>query len=141
MRNLRKYLMLAVGAVFSAALAVSPALAQEHMTVDVPFNFVLGKATLQSGHYRIERPGASFASFVDSERKANFVILLPGGDVRSLNGQPYLVFTRYGQKTFLNKVVFSSNEVYDLPVSSKEKELRAQVGSGEELAVLIQPVL
>jgi hypothetical protein len=141
MRSLKKSVMLAVAAVFGAALAVGTAHAQDHIGVDVPFSFVLGKTTLQAGHYRIERTGAaSFASFIDAERKAKFIMLLPGSDARGHNGNPYLVFTRYGQETFLNKVVFSNYEVYDLPVTSKQKELRAQLGSGEELAVLIQPV-
>ena len=141
MRSFKKSVLLVVGTLFGAVLAVGTAHAREHMTINVPFNFVLGKTTLQSGHYRIERSGASsFASFIDAQRNAKFALLLPGGDARSLNGNPYLVFTRYGQETFLNKVVFSSNEVYDLPVSSKEKELRVQLGPGEELAVLIQPV-
>jgi hypothetical protein len=140
MRSLKKSVMLVVGAVFGAALVVGTAHAQDHIAVNVPFNFVLGKATLQSGHYRIARSGTSFASFIDVDRKAKFIMLLPGGDVRNHNGNPYLVFTRYGQETFLNKVVFSATESYDLPLTSKQKELRAQLGSGEELAVLIQPV-
>jgi hypothetical protein len=140
MRSLKKSVMLVVGAVFGAALAVGTAHAQNHMAVNVPFNFVLGKTTLQSGHYQIERNGTSFASIIDGERKAKFAMLLPGGDARNHNGNPYLVFTRYGQETFLNKVVFSATESYDLPLTSKQKELRAQLGSGEELAVLIQPV-
>ena len=140
MQSLKKSLMLVMLAVFSAALAVGTAHAQERMAVNVPFSFVLGKATLQSGQYRIERSGASFASFIDGDRKGSFAMLLPGDDAHRGNSKPYLVFTRYGQETFLNKVVFSTTEVYDLPVTSKEKELRAQLGSGEELAVLIQPV-
>ena len=139
MQSLRKFVMFAMMALFGAGLAAGTAHAQDGKAVDVPFDFVLGKATLQSGHYRIGKSGASFASFIDSERSAKLIMLLPGGDAHSRNGNPYLVFTRYGQETFLNKVVFSSSESYDLPVTSKEKELRAQLGSGEELAVLIQP--
>ena len=46
MKSLNKPVMLAMFAVFGAALAVGTAHAQEHMAVDVPFNFVLGKVTL-----------------------------------------------------------------------------------------------
>jgi hypothetical protein len=140
MQSLKKSVMLVMLAVFGVALAVGTAHAQRGLVVDVPFDFVVGKATLQSGHYRIARSGASFASFVDTKRNAKFAMLLPSGDVRSRNGNPYLVFTRYGQDTFLNKVVFSTNEVYDVPVSNREKEMKAQLGSGVEVAVLIQPV-
>lgn len=137
MQSLKK--MFALVAVFGAALAVAPAHAQSGMSVDVPFDFALGKTTLQSGHYRVAKSGLSFASFVDAKRKAQFALLLPGDDARSHGAKPYLVFTRYAGETFLSKVVFSSNEVYDLPVSSKEKEIKAQLGSGQEVAVLIQP--
>jgi len=140
MQNLKKSVMLGLVAVFGAALAIAPAHAQSRVAADIPFNFVLGKTTMQAGQYRIARSGASFVAVSAVEGKTRFAMLLPGGDSHSQNGQPYLVFTRYGQETFLSKVVFSENEVYDVPVSSREKEMRAHLTSGEQLAVLIQPV-
>jgi len=140
MQNLKKSVMLAMISVFGVALAASQAHAQNGLAVDVPFDFVLGKSTLQSGQYRIARSGAAFVSFVDAKRNTKFAMLLPGGDVPNRNNQPYLVFTRYGQEAFLNKVVFSPGEVYELPLSGREKEMRAQLRSGDEVAVLIQPV-
>lgn len=131
--------MLAMVAAFGAVLAVAPAHAQSSLAVDVPFDFVLGKTALKSGSYRVVRNGA-FAAVVDADRNSRFTLLLPSTDVPVRNNLPYLVFTRYGQESFLNKVVFSSGQVYDLPVSARQKEMKAQLGSGNELAVLVQPV-
>ena len=139
MQSLKKFVMLAMVALFGA-LAVAPAHAQSSLTVNVPFDFVLGKTTFKSGSYRVARNGTSFAAFVDADRHAKYAMLLPGDDAPVRNGQPYLVFTRYGQESFLDKVVFSSDEVYDLPVSNREKEMKAQLTSGNEMAVLILPL-
>ena len=132
-------MMFAMLAVLGAALAVAPAHAQNGLSVNVPFNFVVGKTTLRSGRYKVTQGGASFASFIGANGTSEFAMLFPGGDAHSRTGQPYLVFTRYGGESFLNKVVFSSSEVYDLPLSNREKELRAQLISGDEVAVLIEP--
>jgi len=55
----------------------------------------------------------------------------------SHNGAPYLVFTRYGTETFLSRIVFSTDRTFDLPRSSREKELAARLNSNERVAVSI----
>lgn len=140
MQNLKKFVLFVLMAVFVAALAIAPAHAQSgRLSVNVPFDFVLGKATLKAGTYRIETQG-SFVSFSDADRKTTYALLLPGGGVSDRNGEPYVVFTRYGTESFLNKVVFSADNSYDLPRSSQEKEIMAHLTSGEQVAVLIQPL-
>jgi len=140
MQSLKKFVLFAGMAAIGAALAVAPAQAQSGVSAKIPFNFVLGKTTLQAGQYRIAKSGESFVAVSGANGTTQFAMRLPGSHVRTSDGQPRLVFTRYGEESFLSKLVFSENEVYDLPVSGREKEMRAHLGSGEQLAVLIQPV-
>ena len=55
MQEIKKMLFIAVMAVIAAA-AVAPAHAQgeKRMSVNVPFDFVLGKTTLRNGQYKVE---------------------------------------------------------------------------------------
>ena len=47
------------------------------------------------------------------------------------------MFTRYGNESFLNKIVFSSDQSYAVPRSNREKEIIARGVSGEEIAMLM----
>lgn len=139
MQSLKKFALFVLAAVFSAALAIGPAQAQDaRISVNIPFDFVLGKATLKAGTYRVETQG-TFLSIAGAEGRTSYTLLLAGGNVASRNGEPYLVFTRYGTESFLSRVVFSAHDNYDLPRSSKEKEIMAHLPSGEQVAVLIEP--
>jgi len=130
--------MFVLAAGLAAALTVAPAHAQSGVSADVPFNFALGKTTLDAGHYRVEKSGASFLTLTGASGKTQFTMRLPGGHFSKGDGQPYLVFTRYGEQAFLSKVVFSAKEVYDLPLSSREKEMKAHLLTGEQVALLVE---
>jgi hypothetical protein len=137
MQHLRKYVLFAFMAVFVASLAIAPAHAQGRLAANVPFDFVLGQTTMKADSYRIETQG-SFVALVGAEGRARYSMYLPGSDAADHhNGAPYLVFTRYGTETFLSRIVFSTNRTYDLPRSSKEKELAERLNSGEQIAVAI----
>ncbi|MGH9494829.1 MAG: hypothetical protein ACRD3B_07525 [Candidatus Sulfotelmatobacter sp.] len=130
---------MAVLAVIAMA-GVAPAHAQEgRMSVNVPFDFVLGKTTLRSGQYHVERQPSGVVVFTNLDSSMRrFAVLTPGGEAVK-HSEPYLVFNRYGHDTFLSRVVFSVQDNYDLPKTDREKELIANVGSSLDLAVLIQP--
>ena len=137
MQNLRKYVLFAFMAVFVASIATAPAHAQSRLEANVPFDFVLGKTTMKADTYRIERQG-SFVAVVDAEGRARYSMYISSSDAADhYKGAPYLVFTRYGAETFLNKIVFSTDHAYDLPRSSKEKELAARFNSDQQIAVAI----
>jgi len=137
MQNLKKYVLLVLMAVFVSSLAIAPASAQTGLVANIPFDFVLGKTTLKAGSYRVAPQGGFVA--VSGERQTTYVLLLPGEHASDHNGQPYLIFTRYGSETFLNKVVFAADNTCNLPRSSREKELATHQTSGEQLAVLLGP--
>ena len=137
MQNLRKYVLFVFMAVFVASLAIAPAHAQSRLEANVPFDFVLGQTTMKANSYRIVNEG-SFLAVVDEEGKAYYSMYVSGSDADDHhNGAPYLIFTRYGTETFLNKIVFSTDHAYDLPRSSKEKELAARLNSVQPIAVAI----
>jgi hypothetical protein len=137
MQNLKKYVLFAFMAVFVASLAIAPAHAQSHLEANVPFDFVLGQTAMKADSYRIASDG-SFVAFVDAHGRARYSMYVPGSDADdSHNGAPYLVFTRYGTETFLSRIVFSTNHTYDLPRSSREKELAARLKSNEQIAVSV----
>ena len=142
MQGAKKFLLGVVVAI-SAAAAVAPAHAQDNnrMSVNVPFEFVLNKSTLRSGQYKVEELSNGVVAFSDaSGYLRRFAVTTPGGQVtNNHNGDPFLVFTRYGNVAFLSKVVFSDDNSYDLPKSNREKELIANLGSGQEVAMVIQP--
>ena len=139
MNNLKKHVLFLLMAVLGTTLAIAPVHAQTaRASANIPFDFVVGKTTLQAGSYRIEQQG-SFVLLASAEGRKTYALLQPGSKVASRDGQPYLVFTRYGKDSFLNKIVFSIDNHYDLPRSAKEREIMAKLASGDQVAVLIQP--
>jgi hypothetical protein len=139
MQNLKKSVLFVLMAVFVVSLAIVPAHAQG-MEANVSFDFVVGQTTMKADSYRIETQGAFMALVNVQDGRASYALLSPGDDAANHNGQPYLVFTRYGTESFLSKVVFSADKTYNLLRSSREKEMIAHARSGEEVAVLIQPL-
>lgn len=139
MNSLKKSVLFVLSAVFVASLSLVPAHAQG-ISADVPFTFTLGKATMPAGSYRVERSGSFFVLSSLADGTTKYELLVPGGQAQEREGKPYLVFNRYGSETFLTRVVFSSTENYNLPRTSREKEIMARLSSGDEVAVLIQPL-
>jgi len=137
MQNLKKSVLLVLMTVFVASLAIVPAHAQG-IEATVPFDFVLGKTTLKADNYRIQMQG-SFVALAGEQGGASYALLVPGTDAANHNGQPYLVFTRYGTESFLSRIVFSADSIYNLPRSVREKEMMAHLPAGEQVGVLIQP--
>lgn len=139
MQSLKQYVLFALMAVFVASFAIVPAHAQSaRISANIPFDFSLGKSNLTAGTYSIETQGALVA-FSMRGGDTKYALLRQPSDAVSHDGQPYLIFIRYGTESFLSKVVFSDDQAYDLPLSSREKELATHGMSGEQIAVLIQP--
>jgi len=141
MKSLKKNVVLLLGAVLGAMLVNVPAHAQgDRVAANVPFDFAVGKFEFKAGSYRIQRlSGTPFVSLTDADGKTRYTMLTPGGKVANRNGQPYLVFTRYGSESFLSKIVFSVDNNYQLPQSNREKEVMSKLVPGEQTVVPIQP--
>ena len=93
------------------------ALDTDAVVVSVPFEFVVGGATLPAGNYRVSRvnPGVNRELSISGYNKGN-AFLLPwvfdGGPVNS----PTLSFEHVGGKYFLSRIKTPSG-VYTMPAS------------------------
>jgi hypothetical protein len=140
MKKLNKVALLMLAAVFGAALAIAPAQAQStRVSVDIPFDFEVGKATMKAGTYRVEKQG-SFVSLTNANGQTGYAMLLPG-DGAVKHNEAYLVFTRFEGVSFLHRIVFSVDNNYELPRSNRQKELMSKTTSGQQVALAIRPVL
>ena len=141
MQRVKKFVFSAVMAVIAAA-AVMPAHAQDNnrMSVNVPFDFVVGKSTLRGGQYNVEKlpTGVLVFSTLDGHFR-RYALLGPGEKADDRNGGRYLVFTRYGHEAFLSKIIFSPKDGYDLPRTGREKEIIASVAPSHDVAMVTQP--
>jgi hypothetical protein len=138
MQNLKKYGLFLLMAVFVAAVAIAPAQAQgARLAADVPFDFAVGSAHFQAGSYTIKTEGGigTFVAFSKDGGQGIYSLLYQASKSALHNGQPYLVFNRYGTESFLTKIVFDEDHSYNLPRSSREKEILARRTSDEEMEV------
>ena len=138
MQNLKKFALFLLLTVFVTSLGIAPAHAQSRLKADIPFDFELGKTTLKAGTYGVAVDG-QFVILRGPDGKTVNALLLPGRADHHHKDEAYLIFTRYGQESFLNTIAFSVDQTYGLPRSNREKEMMAHIQSGEQLAVLIQP--
>jgi hypothetical protein len=140
MKSQKKVGLFVLMAVLGAMIAIVPAHAQSdsRVSVNVPFDFVAGNSALKAGAYRIETMESGVLILSSDGGRKRFALVVTDGNAASRNGEPYLVFARYGNEAFLDKVVFSTESRYDLLSGNRERELNANAGSGEADAVVIQ---
>jgi hypothetical protein len=141
MQSLMKFTFVLLIAVFGAAL-VTPAHAQNsnRVVVDIPFDFSVGNTLLKAGNYKVEELQSGILVFDGNDGRDHQFALSVGNEAANQGDQPKLVFVRYGDETFLNKVFLSRGDDYrELLPSSREKKLIQKRTSGEELSLLIQP--
>jgi|SRR5579864_5002278 len=136
MQSRKKSVLFLLAAVVVSAVAIAPAHAQgSRASFNVPFDFVIGQTKMEAGTYRIGTQG-NFVAMVSGAGKTSYSVLMAAGSAATHEGQPYLRFTRYGRESFLNTIVFSEGSSFDLPRSSREKEIMARVTSGQQVDVL-----
>jgi hypothetical protein len=108
----------------AAFLALSLGAQEAVVRADVPFDFVVGSATLAAGQYTI-RTGPVGVQFAGNE---TYFLLSNPPDSQMRSDQPKLVFHRYGDQYFLSSISTGSDG-RDLPVSRRERELTKAAGS------------
>jgi hypothetical protein len=125
MQSLKKSMLLAFMTVFVASLAIVPAHAQTaRVAADVPFDFAVGSQLMKAGSYHIETQGTGlFLAFSPIGGRTTYALPHQGSGVASVDGQPHLVFNRYGSETFLTRIVLSDGQTFELPRSNREKEI------------------
>ena len=136
MLSLKKYLFIGLMGVVVALSAAIPAAHAQGAAAIIPFNFSVGSVQFQAGDYRLHTAGAQ-GSFLELSKvggETKYTLLMPGVNDGS-SREPYLVFHRYGNESFLIRIVFSNAETYDLPRTSREKEILAAANSGDQVEI------
>jgi hypothetical protein len=122
---MKRQILTLVG-VLSLLLAAGSAFAQD-MTVkaDVPFTFMVDKATLAPGQYTLQTLDSSYVVLIRASDRKTVAIAIDGR-IESLApaGQTRLVFQRYGDSYFLSQIwVAGDNSGHQLHKSARESEL------------------
>ncbi len=128
--------------VLGTTIGSTPAHAQTgtRVSVNIPFNFVIGNATLKAGRYKVEQVEPGILSFSGHDGQEHSFALTTLADSTNGSHHPQFVFTRYGTETFLNKVFLSDdNDCNQLLRSNREKELVRDQSPGDELSLLVDP--
>jgi hypothetical protein len=141
MKSMKKVGMFALMAVIAVSLATVRAHAEgERVAVNVPFDFAVGNNVLKAGSYKVGVLQSGILDFWNVEARQHYFTLMPAGSaVNGGNGEPRLIFTRYGSETFLSKVALSVDSNFAAPRGGREKELLHGMAAGERDSLVIQP--
>jgi hypothetical protein len=111
-------------------LVALPAYAQsstDQMTVNVPFEFAVGKTVLPTGEYRVKigNPSSRVLRIESAGRGPTVFILTGTAYASDAMSESSLVFNRYGHQYFLSKVWTAGNDIgRELHKSVAEREIR-----------------
>jgi hypothetical protein len=140
MQSLMKFTFVTLTVLFGTALVTSAhAQSSNRIVVDIPFDFSVGNTLLRAGNYKVEELQSGILIFNGNDGQDHQFALTVGEEASNQDNQPKLIFTRYGDGTFLNKVFLSGgNDYLQLLPSSREKKFIRKRTSGEELSLLVQ---
>ncbi len=124
---MKKQLMTLVG-VLSVMLAAGPALAQTvHVRSNIPFNFVVDKATLPAGQYDVRTVSAGTDSILllsGLDTHANAMIGSNDIESSDASNETKLVFDHVGDRYFLRQIwVEGETAGREFPKTKYENEL------------------
>ena len=142
MQYLLKPMLFAVLTVLGVALTIVPAQAQSGSRVlaDIPFDFSVGNTMLKAGSYTVEQLQSGILVFSSNDGKEHQFALTVPGNSGNQDQAPHLIFTRYENEAFLERVFFTGGEDYhELLRSSRERDRISNQASGAELSLLIHP--
>jgi hypothetical protein len=100
--------------------------AQEPLVVNIPFEFVAGKATLPAGEYRVEKleKGSVVVLIRGARSGASATVMTMAAQANEPQSDSKLVFNRYGNRYFLSQYWSAgSSRGRQLLKSMREKEI------------------
>jgi hypothetical protein len=116
--------MIGIALLLSATLV--PATAVEGLRVNIPFQFMVGKAILPAGHYSIIRSTDDLAVRVVGEGKepsADAMVLTRlAGDIHTTPKDAQVVFDKIGDKYILSEVWIPGTDGYLLSATKEKHE-------------------
>lgn len=112
-------------------------------TVDIPFDFTVGKTQLKAGIYTVDSNRVRGVPQISSaDRRTHIFVGTFGGPLSQKPSPAKLVFRRYGKQYFLAQIWnLGSTEAMQLPESRAERELKhlARNTAQPELVTLLAP--
>ena len=120
-------------------LAASSVYAQQKLTVDVPFDFMVGKRTLPAGAYEIDRDVAhqKIAFIHNLDNNTRSITSCQTVETTGPTEAAKLVFHRYGNRYFLSEIWEQASGIgRQLSPSAAEREMLARAGSYKTETVL-----
>ena len=141
MKSMNKVGLFVLMAAMGLGLATTRAHAEgERIAVNVPFDFTVGDNVLKAGTYRVQLLQSGVLDFWNVEAKQHYFSMMSAGSpADARKSDPRLIFTRYGNETFLSKVAISIDSNYAAPHGGREKELLHGTPAGEGDSLVIQP--
>lgn len=115
--------LLSLGLLLVTALAYAETV---NMKVNIPFNFVVGGATLPGGEYRVEGLGGAgnAISIRKLDQTAKSLTQAVRCESSKTQEKSKLVFHRYGDRYFLAQIwMAGDNSGHELPKSRRETEV------------------
>jgi hypothetical protein len=114
--------ILAIGLLAAVAVGVH-AQGPDALVVNVPFDFAVGNTTLPAGTYTIDRVQSNNSNNLELRSADGHSSAFTSGIVSlQFNGNPKLVFNRYGDQYFLHEIR-TAGGVHELARSRVEKKL------------------
>jgi hypothetical protein len=111
------------------------------VTANVPFDFVVDKATLPAGAYSIDEITHGSAALTIRNRDAGVSKMQLADHANSLNASPdtRLVFHRYGERYFLSQIwIAGETSGREFPISKREAEMAKNSQPSENVIVLAE---
>lgn len=136
MKRLTSTIVGMLGLVLVAAGANAQSL---KVTADIPFSFVVDKATLPAGSYSIEALSAASSGLLirANDNKTNMVVLSNRAEKFNESPDTHLVFHRYGDQYFLAQIwVQGEHAGRQLRITRHEAETARNMQAQSDVIVL-----
>jgi hypothetical protein len=112
------------------------------MKAHVPFSFIVNRATLPAGDYRVDSIDNQGRVLAFRDRNSKTTILVGTNSCIRTKGieDGKLTFHRYGDRYFLKQIWVAGNDAgHELPPSSREKEVARDFSMQEVVLVANRP--
>jgi hypothetical protein len=134
--------MMAITSLIGIAIGTASVLSAQtsDATVNVPFAFTAGTASLPRGEYRLSTlPGHLDAVMIRSLQHGVILLSQPAGSTGKDN-TARLVFDRYADQYFLREIRLQGSVGFELPRTDVEKAAAARIAGGAKPEVVVVPV-
>jgi hypothetical protein len=116
------------------ASMVTAGMAQDILSADVPFSFIVNSKEMPAGKYSVESIQSADSKLLVIRDENNAALVL-SMFLNSANGDPKLVFRRFGDQVFLTSVTGFDHE-YEFPVGTPKIRQTTKTAQVSEIPLL-----